>query len=246
MVRRLVTAMVFVCLPAALAQAQYFNIDVDQPGLNPPLGMGAPSSAFGAAAGQPGFWNTLSGVSYGPLALQDLAGNSTGVQVSVSASYSVLSDLAYNNPANTGDYALLLNDAEQVGSLSTGGTLTFTFTGIANGTYSIYTYACMSQGLTSLAEVSVPGSTTFNPQIVTGPMTGNAFALGITHSIHTIAVTGNTFQVVVNAPVVAANQGTYVNGFQIVPAPGGLAVLGLGALGGLRRRREKEGQARRA
>lgn len=238
MLRRLIVA---VCAAGALgadASAQYFNVDIDCNNGDPPqLGVGVPSPGFGAAANQPGMWNLFDGISIGPTPLVDLSGAATGVTLSLQWTI-FYSCLDYLNTSNTGDYALLFNDASQVGSLAGGGTLTYTFAGLANGQYQLYTYASAPQGILSSSQVTVPGSTSANPQFVTGPAPGNGFALGITHSIHDILVTNNTLVVTISAPP-GLNDPAYVAGFQLVPGPGGATALLTGSvwLMGARRRR---------
>lgn len=228
----LVVGLLAACLPPSPALSQSFNIDIDcEDGSPPALGGGAPSSSFGAAAGQAGVWNLLNGVSTAPLSLVGLNGSTTGATVTLS--YTVyLSCASYNNPTNTGDYALLLNDASQAGAIVQGGSLTYTFNGIANGSYKVYTYASAPQGdigqLTA-SSVFVLGSTSQNPQLVTGPEPGNAFALGITHSIHDILVTNNTLIVDVSESPVGVYP-AYVAGLQLqsVPEPDTILLMGLG------------------
>ena len=95
-----------------------------------------------------------------------------------------------------------------------------------------------ASGLQVDAEVLVPGSSTSNPQIVTGPMPGDMFAIGITHSIHELTLTSDTFEIVLRGPWPY----TQVNGFQIVravPEPATFFCWTVGlALMGLRRRRK--------
>jgi hypothetical protein len=72
--------------------------------------------------------------------------------------------------------------------------------------------------------------------MVTGPATGNAFALGITHVIHDIVVTNNSLVVeLANAAPTPTSGAAFIQGFQIVPVPvpsaamilaGGLVCLG--------------------
>src|ERR1044072_8301405 len=64
------------------ARAQSFNVDLEGGVGGPDVGAGTPSSAFGAAASNSGFWNGIS--ANGPAApatLFDLQGQTTGVSV---------------------------------------------------------------------------------------------------------------------------------------------------------------------
>ena len=211
------------CAPVALialalsvgARAQ-FNCDLDDPGSPPFAGGGTPSSAFGAAANQPGYWNSLNAAGFGPTALRNLSGQLTNV-ICTGPSGGIGS--GFNFAGNTGDYALLLNDGHQVYHDS------WTFTGLAPGIYRLYTYAVWPNGVVTATAVTVPGSFTVNPQYVTGPMPGNRFDLNVTHSIHEIQVsTGN-----VTVNVDRGGHFGFVNGFQIVPVavPEPSIVLGL-------------------
>ena len=217
------------------ARAQYFNIDIDDPYSPPPLGGGPPSDSFGAAANQPGYWNSVRIQNQAPVGLIDIHGVATAAEMSVVANDN-LSGMSYLFTGNTGDFALLLNDARQVGTVDQGGFQTYTFSGLANGTYQVYTYAVMPMGLVSETPVFVAGSTSTNPQIVTGPMPGDAFALGITHSLHNVEVTNGGLVVSVTIPPGVMNGG-WINGFQITPEPNSLLLVSIGALVGLRRRR---------
>ncbi len=225
---RLVAAMS--CAFAALAHAQSFNIDLDQPSAPPALGGGAPSNAFGAASGQAGFWNAVP--SAATFALTDINGVLTAATITLTGSSS---SLAFNNGTNSGDYRLLMNDARQVGTVVQGGTTTVTFNNLINGNYQLYTYAAPPQGTPGSTDVIVNGNSMF----AIGGASGNTFTLGGTHVIHNVTVTGNTLTMIVVDPPGDGLPG-YLNGFQlIIPAPGAAASLAmLGALG-LRRRRSE-------
>jgi hypothetical protein len=89
---------------------------------------GAPSSLFGAAAGDPGVWNNvLRGV---PSDLLDTDGNASGVRVSVIAT----SD--GTGAGSTGDAALLMND----NFYSSAGAWSVSFSGLDDGIYDLYLY----------------------------------------------------------------------------------------------------------
>ena len=146
---------------------------------------------------------------------------------------------AFSNGANTGDYAKLLNDCHIVNNNPGPYTNTYTFNGLAPGTYQVYTYGVRPLTGVSATRTLVSGG---SPQIVAGPMPGNSFALGITHSIDTVTITGSTLAVVVDRGPSASGAGAYVNGFQLihnVPAPGACASFSLAGLASMRRRRRE-------
>lgn len=208
------------------AHGQSFNIDLNMVGGSPQLGAGTPSETFGAAAGQAGFWNGVGALVGSPISLSDLLGNTTDATVLKTA----------DNPGgvggfsftgNTGDFALLLNDAEQVATLVSGGNLTYTFSGLASGAYDVYTYAAHRAGAFSATPVFVPEAVTSNTQIVTGPMPGNAFQYLITHSIHRVVLqAGGEFHISITQPP-NHSQGMNVNGIQIVAVPEPSSALGI-------------------
>ena len=226
--RSVVLTSLFLVCASAWPQSIYVDLDV---GIGDEgIGNGAPSSSFGGAAGIPGYWNrtpTGGGVTW---SLRDTSGSPTPVTVRWTGS---AGGLGYRNTNNTGDYALLLNDAENVG---TGG-LNFTISNLLPGSYSVITYAVEPQGHLWETDISVPGSTTPNPQAVWGPMPGNQLILGVTHSIHDIDLSGGPLT------IIAAEHfpRSYVNGFQILAVPEPSAIfacaLGLAALVAIRRRR---------
>ncbi len=204
---------------ASSARAQVgFNIDLDDPFAPPFAGGGVPSSGFGAAAGQAGFWNGLVDSGVPPMQLRDLSGQLTNVVVTGPVGGS---GGGWNFQGNTGDYALLLNDGRDVSHD------TWAFTNVPNGFYDVYTYTVFpdaTHGYTST--VTVSNSITQNPQYVTGPMPGNRFILGVTHSIHEVYLTSGDFSITVDFN---GSHGAVVNGFQIVPVPEPGTILCLGA-----------------
>ncbi|MCH8274936.1 MAG: PEP-CTERM sorting domain-containing protein [Armatimonadetes bacterium] len=152
--------------------------------------------------------------------MYDLSGRLT--DVTILATGGIGSGGGWRFEGNTGGYMLLLNDAANVGE-----PITYTFSGLPTGPYTVYTYAVKPIGEWVPAEVFVAGSTSQNPQVVTGPMPGNRFEHLITHSIHEVSVGDGTLAVTVSGPW----PDTFVNGIQIVPVPepGTLTVLAVGA-----------------
>jgi hypothetical protein len=203
-------------LAASACFAQAINLDIGYPGGNEGLGEGPPSAEFGAAAGQPGFWNSHG---LGFALLLDVNGDSTNVSMHLridSGEYGGGSEFFFEG--NTGDYARLLNDADGVGTILQGGGLTVFFSGLAPGFYDIYTYAVNTRGDYVETPVTIPGAIGGATQIVTGPMPGNAFKYLITHSIHRVDIrTGDDLQIQFYQPPNTGAQ--YINGFQFVPVP---------------------------
>ena len=95
------------------ARGQGLNVDCDLFNSPPEVGGGAPSPAFGGAAGQAGFWNAYPDHFGKPFSLRDINGSATSVTITGTG---LGSSGGWNNPINTGDYNLLLNDAQQVGA----------------------------------------------------------------------------------------------------------------------------------
>lgn len=223
---------VVACALSGAAVAQFFNIDVGT------TSNGQPSSAFGAASGQTGHWNFYAGNTGigAPVVLFDITGAATGVTLSRITNSGTASGLFFNNTTNSGDFAALMNDGSQVGTIVQGGWHEYTFSGLANGSYQLWTYAARPQGGNSYAEVDVFGST--SPlQILNGGNNNNTFTFGGTHAIHNVVVTNGSFTLRVTA---GQNIGlsTYVNGFQlVVPTPGGAALLACAGLLTARRKR---------
>ncbi|MCE7900375.1 MAG: hypothetical protein DYH07_09810, partial [Armatimonadetes bacterium ATM1] len=84
------------------------NLDIDNNTVPPYAGGGVPSASFGAVAGQPGFWNGMTGSNGDHGLLRDLNGQLTTVRMIVEAFSGATG--AWGYLGNTGDYALLLND----------------------------------------------------------------------------------------------------------------------------------------
>lgn len=240
---RLLAALAVLAPSACLAQS--FNIDLDivstAVGAN---AVGAPSSSFGAAASQPGFWNAVQNSTAtnvtAPITLNNLAGSPTGVTINMSNNApNGFAHWSYFPGANTGDFALLLNDCHVVNNSPLPNiTNTYTFNGLQPGIYDVITYGVRPLPGQSSTRVDVAGA---GIQNITGPMPGNAFALGVTHSWHTLTITGSSITVTVDRDPLNPSVGAYINGFQLhhtpVPTPGSGALLGAAGLLATRRRR---------
>src|SRR5579871_827635 len=200
----------------AAARGQSFNIDLDIGQGDAQGGNGAPSSDFGGAANSPGFWCRVDAAGpSNPLSLQGLDGATTSVQMLATPSGG--GTLGFDNPANTGNFALLLNDGGVINNERTYG-----FTGLRAGRYEVVTYAVCPDPLYDVATVTVPGAD--NPvENVTGPMPGNQFILGITHAQQYITISNGTLQIEVSGPW----PNTFCDGMQIVELPEPATGLGV-------------------
>lgn len=220
----------------ASASAQSFNIDLDVVASSM---AGAPSSAFGAAAGQTGFWNAVDTYWTNPVALNGLSNNATSATLLMTTNApNGFAHWSYNNTSNTGDFAKLLNDCHIVNNNPGPWSNTYTFSGLQSGIYQVYTYGVRPLTGLSATRVTVTGGT--GPATIMGPMPGNSFALGVTHAIDTVTVTGGTLVITVDRDPLLMPDGAYVNGFQLihhVPAPGSAALLALAGVAMSRRRR---------
>ncbi|NOG93456.1 MAG: hypothetical protein HND42_09480 [Armatimonadetes bacterium] len=188
------------------------NLDIDNNTVPPYAGGGVPSSSFGAAAGQPGFWNGMTGSNGDHGLLRDLNGQLTTVRMIVEDFFG--STGAWGYLGNTGDYALLLNDGADTWFFGR-----VRFTGVPNGAYRLYTYAVFPhRSIQAPVRVSVTNAAAGqNPQRVTGPMPENQFIYLQTHSIHDFVVTNGEFVLSFTRDV--GVRGTLLNGFQLVPVP---------------------------
>lgn len=208
-------------MASSFAMAQSFNIDFDSPGT---VFSPGPANAFGAAAGQAGFWNALA--SYTAMPLSDLAGNATGVTFNSNAG----SQYSFDNAATTGDVQLLMDDV-----LDPGTGAQFNFAGLANGQYSVYTYGWAPDSNAYVTNVTING----NLQTVGGAFNGTTFVQGVTHALHSVNVTNGTLTIDIGVGASFAS----VNGIQLVqtpvPEPGTLVALSIGGLALLRFRRKR-------
>ncbi|HTF87150.1 MAG TPA: hypothetical protein VK843_01990 [Planctomycetota bacterium] len=187
------SALALVTVLASTASAQGINIDIGS-------FSGAPSSGYGAAAGQAGTWNMLTSAATTPLT--DIGGNST--TATVTSSVSVNFAFGFNNLGTSGDDELLMDDGHD-------GNMTMDFAGLANGDYDVYTYAWAPDSATYFSNVAVPGSP--DPMQAVGGNWPGTLTQGITHAKHHITVTSGTLQVVITL----STGFTTVNGIQLDP-----------------------------
>lgn len=220
------------------AGAQSFNIDMNA---TTGAGAGAPAATFGAAANQMGNWQTIG--SFGlnvPIGLMNLDGSASAATLTSNAAFasgSFFSSTTNGLAAAPVDVQRLLADILDLGG-TTQPQRSFTFSGLQNGIYDVYTYAMAPDSAAFISRVNVnanAGAADPGVQLVGGAYTGN-WAQGITHALHSnVQVTNGTLVVNLQANTSFAS----LAGFQLVlvPAPSALALLGLAGLIGPRRRR---------
>lgn len=200
---------------AAAAMAERINLDFGN-------AFATPANTYGAAANQPGTWNQIAAQNT-PNVL-----GINGVATDVSVAYNLAPvNFSFNNAGTAGDDQALLDDLWDLG---TTGPDTITITGLDAGNYTIYTYAWAPDSAAFVTGVAVNG---LNQQNVGGAW-GGALQQGITHAVHNVAHAGGALTI--NLTPLNGGFGS-LNGIQIVPEPASLSLLGLGAMGLIRRRR---------
>jgi hypothetical protein len=181
--------------------AQSFNIDVGDNLVIFPV----PASTYGAGANQTGTWNAC--IHPYTTSLVDLTGAPTGVTTSSDVSSS------YNHfPSTlTGDDRSFMVDIQTFGG-SIAQTVHWTFSGLQDGNYVVYTYAWAPENNGIVTTVTVDNSTDA-PQAVGGIWNGGAHVQGITYSLHHVAVSGGTLTLHADPN---PGQAGSINGFQLV------------------------------
>ncbi|MBK7645467.1 MAG: hypothetical protein IPJ19_20910 [Planctomycetes bacterium] len=189
---------------ASSLRAQSFNLDVGDNLILWPV----PSNGYGGAAAQTGVWNNVSHPY--TIALVDLAGAPSAASCASTVSSS------FNWPFGTlaGDDSALMNDIQAISSI--GPAATWTFSGLANGNYAVYTYAWAPDSVNAHTAVDVPGAVEAQ-QIVGGSWSGSPHVQGLTYALHHVAVTSGTL--VVHCAGSGGTSGS-VNGFQLVQEGG--------------------------
>jgi hypothetical protein len=189
---------------ASSASAQSFNIDIGtQPAFSP-----VPGTTYGAAAMQPGTWNSVAPILAAPAALVDLTGALSGVSLSQQGGVGAG---AFDNPGTTGDDQALLDDYQDIGPAGT--TTSWSFQNLATGDYTLFTYAWSPQ--VPPGQVSVTGGTISPPQTCGGPWPG-MHVMGTTYTTHHFSVVGGSI-ISVTITVLAGSGG--LGGMQLVQAP---------------------------
>jgi len=189
-------------LLSAAAQGQAFNVDVGDNLILWPT----PSNGYGAAAGQTGEWNAVA------TPYSETLANLAAVPTSVTLSSNVTS--SYNHPFGTlgGDDDAFTSDVQAISFV--GPAAVWTWDGLIDGEYTLYTYAWAPENNGMISEVTIVGDAA-STQTVGGIWAGSPHVQGITYARHTFAVTGGSFSVEVK-PQTSDDSGS-VNGFQLVP-----------------------------
>lgn len=205
------------------AAAQSFNIDIDIGFGGYEAGSGAPSSTFGGAADQAGYWNRIrdsGGVHQHPLTTLDESLSAVTIQYNQSGG---LAGSGWNG--NDGDHRLLMNDGLFVTIPAA-----FNFGNLQPGRYRVFTYLADRSGRDIQGDVTIFGAD-IETKVSVGGMPGNMFIEGRTHTIHDVTLA--TSSLVIHARTNPLT-GLYTNllGFQIVqmpvPEPSGLVISAVG------------------
>jgi len=207
---RLSSALTIAAL-AGVAHAQNFNIDVSDL-------TGSPANTYGAATGQVGHWNVLTGGPPYAASLNNLANAPTTVTTNVVAVGNGTGDFSFNNPGTGGNDEFLMDDMQDVGN---GGTVppsetTWTFSGLNPVNYDITVYSWAPDNATFVSTISECGSGV--AQVCGGAWPGG-FVAGTTHVQLSACATGGTIEICVNSGAVSGNFSS-VNGYQFTETGG--------------------------
>lgn len=203
-------------LAVSAVSAQSFNIDVNFAG---GAGSGVPSSSFGAAANQPGVWNSVGAI--GSTSLVDIQGASTGVSMLIQAN-AVMH--AADDANATGDYAKLVEDGFKL--VNAADVFSLTFYGLQPGAYGVYVYA--DDPADNLAHSRVILG--WGDAIVGGSHALNQFAYPATHAAGLEANADTLGITIQNNPI--AGRRAVLTGLQLVRLPNRIYVNGNAPSGG--------------
>lgn len=196
---------------AAAAQQPSLYIDIGSP-MSP---AGSPSSAYGAAAGTPGFWNLATDETLPPYEVSDLvdallAPATSGVSLTHAeiAITNGIGDFDFDHPATFGDEQALLDDLQDIGL--PGAITEYTFTGLPSGSYDLFVYAWSPDDASYASVVTPEGG---SPVQLGGNWPG-ALTEGITHSVHCLSITDGDLWIRVES--VSGFAG--ISGIQLIPS----------------------------
>jgi len=175
---RILDVATFALGAVSLANGQNFNVDIGA--------VGTPSAGYGAAANQPGTWNTLNFPFSGgpPVALVDLHGVPTGVVVSETGGFTD----GCETGLLAGDDGALLNDNQYSGNPNTSH---WNISGLAPGNYDVYAYVLAPcESFHGVTIEFLEGSNAFvasSPGTFTG-----AWVAGVTHLVVPVQIDAGT------------------------------------------------------
>ncbi|MCA8981882.1 MAG: hypothetical protein KDC14_17765 [Planctomycetes bacterium] len=187
-------------LGATGAHAQSVNIDVSSAGLP------VPASTYGGGAAQPGVWNQATVGLITPCL--DLAGAPSAVSIDLSL---IPFSFSFPNAGTTGDDELLMDDCADVQVPTS-----FAIIGLADGPYTVITYAWAPDDATYVTNVGIAGSV--DPVQSIGGAWPGMQVLGVTYASHQVDVVGGSPVVV---DLTSGGPGFYtLNGVQVVAESG--------------------------
>ncbi|TWT45736.1 hypothetical protein RAS1_21650 [Phycisphaerae bacterium RAS1] len=195
-------------LLAGSAFGQSINIDINAAG---GAGGGAPSSAYGAAAAQPGHWNDIFALPDTLVGLKNLSGVNTSATIATGGEVVV----SQFNGMDTGDCEKLMEDGWKTASVGSNLSMTFDIDHLQAGWYRIWVYADDPGDATTFARVTVAG-TTYN---VGGGRNGNALFTPVSHCKHIMQIDSNDSVFITVSNGTAVNGRGYVNGIQVEKLP---------------------------
>ncbi|MEM8712110.1 MAG: hypothetical protein AAGG01_14260 [Planctomycetota bacterium] len=202
----------------AAASAQLPSIYVDIGALSGQFGV--PATGYAAAAAVGGEWNAMNtdlftgSNPYTTPNLVDISGSVTPVTLTFDALGFPLISFEEDEPFTMGNDEALMDDIGY-----TNGLAELRWDGLPAGTYDVIVYAMAPDDATFLTSVNVIGS--LDPLQEVGGDFSAGFALGITHSLHTVDVVGGTPLVI---EVDLSSGADSVNGLQIMPAGSGSSI----------------------
>ncbi len=197
-------AAIFAAALVPAASSQSFNLDV---GMNLSVIAPTPSDGYAAAAQQPGAWMGFF-PSLTPSTLDGLDGLPTPVTLRSDATSTFN---VFPGVMAPGDDQALMEDFHLTPNLNTASI--WTFEGLVDGRYTLYTYASDPSIPSLRTEVDVASA--LDPAQEVGAGWPGAHTLGQTYARHSVDVTGGTL-VVTASPVGGQLETGVLNGFQLV------------------------------
>jgi hypothetical protein len=228
-VSRVALGALAVGLAAGAAGAQSFNVDFSNGGTTAP----PPSNAYGAAAGQSGFWNNIADPNAAGFPLLNTAGAATPVTLTFTPG-GFMFDGANSNPNGiitpTGsDDELFMDDVWDSPIAAS-----ITVSNLVAAPYRVYVYGGSPDSNTTFMQFTIGADS----QLVGGQWSNPfTYQQGVTHALFNVNHTGG--DLVIGVPDVVGFES--VNGLQltVIPEPASLVLMSAGALALVRRRRRR-------